>query len=235
MAQIVRGLGRIEGQQFVESGGANGANWLKSHRHAFEFPDDFFPYFPLSRKVLEAQQPTQSSFTEKADLFGIAECPQETLNVRRKSQQAHHLRDSGPRNTLSGSDLRSRQGGVVFHLPMPFEGQMDWMFAMLLGAVPAYGLMRQRLSASAPVGEGVGDKRLGTPRRKRYPNDQVDVPKGSYFAQTRGANYTLRYKELHMPQFVNKPQKPLGFAQRSTHPFLLSPFVAGCNRAYRSV
>ena len=43
MAQIVQGLGRVEGQQSGESGGANGANWLKSHMHTFEFADGFFP------------------------------------------------------------------------------------------------------------------------------------------------------------------------------------------------
>jgi hypothetical protein len=43
MAQIVQSLGRVEGQQSGESGGANGANWLKSLSRAFEFADGFFP------------------------------------------------------------------------------------------------------------------------------------------------------------------------------------------------
>jgi hypothetical protein len=84
MAQIVQGLGGVEGQQFEESGGANGANWLKSHTHAYEFADGFFPQFPLSRKVLEAQQPTQSSLTKEADLSGISQSHKETLNIHRK-------------------------------------------------------------------------------------------------------------------------------------------------------
>jgi hypothetical protein len=188
MAQIVQGLGRIEGQRSADSGGANGANWLKSHTHAFEFPDDFFPHLPLSRKVLETQQPTQSSFAEKADLFGIAERSEELLNVRGESQQAHHLRDPSSRNALFGCDLRSRQGGVVFHFAMPFEGEMDQMFDTLRGSVPASGLMGQQLSPRNRVGEGMGDKRLGTPSRERHPNDQIDVPASSEFDCACGAN-----------------------------------------------
>lgn len=111
---------------------------------------------------MEAQQPTQSSLTEKVDIFGISECPEEMLNFSGESQQGHHLRDPGTRNSFLGCDLRSRQSWIISQLLTPFLGEVDRVFGAFGNPVPAVAPTHQPLNTNSRVREGVGNKGLST-------------------------------------------------------------------------
>jgi hypothetical protein len=48
MAQIVQAAGDINSAKVVGLSGANGANWLKSHKRAIKSSDGFFAHMPLN-------------------------------------------------------------------------------------------------------------------------------------------------------------------------------------------
>jgi hypothetical protein len=63
------------------------------------------------------------------------------------------------------------------------------MFGAFRNPVPSVAPIHQPLNANSRVQEWMGNERLCSPSRERNSDDQIDVPKGSYFATTRGANF----------------------------------------------
>lgn len=61
------------------------------------------------------------------------------------------------------------------------------MFGAFRNPVPAVAPIHQPLNANSRVQEWMSNERSSTPSRERNSDDQIDVPKSSYFAPTSGA------------------------------------------------
>ena len=119
----------------------------------------------------------------------ICELCEEVLNVVGEFRQVHDLGDSCSRKVFFASELRLSQSGVLLQLSIPLKREMNRMFDGFGDFIFIVDMMLQLFYASGWVGDGEGDERTSAPSGKRNSDDQRDVPKSSYFAQTRGANF----------------------------------------------